>query len=297
MQTGSLHVGTRETCKTYLCGIATSYVYILRRPDGRPFYVGKGGGGQNKYRVLDHENEARHPNDWKSNAYKLNIIRLLQRSNEKVIYEIDSIYDNEMDAYGREAFLISQIRRLHEGGPLTNLSPGGGSESGASPISKEKHSTTLGGIPDDNPERATINGFVLSIYPDYAKDLGSIPIKPLSQFIPKATRINRTPKTKNIHARQACVLVASAAANGIPMDDACILPRLMTVQGVVAIIENGVACRILVNELVSIITAPNPRDEAFQLSKEQARKAVGLVGIRKCVDLGVISSALLTFQE
>ena len=59
--------------------------------------------------------------------------------------------------------LIGMIKRLHEGGPLTNRDPGGGSIGGRAPASADRHSATLGGIPTDNPDRAVLNRFVLSI--------------------------------------------------------------------------------------------------------------------------------------
>src|SRR5690242_9527661 len=82
MKTGALVVDPQNACKKFLQGAEGFYVYILRRPDGRPFYVGKGIGD----RVFAHENEARHPNDWRSNAYKLNVIRSIWRSGNPVTY-------------------------------------------------------------------------------------------------------------------------------------------------------------------------------------------------------------------
>src|ERR1700761_9844353 len=107
--------GTRTQCLEFLKPVEDYYVYVLRRPDGRPFYIGKGTGP----RVFAHENEARHPNDFRSNAHKLNVIRSIWKTGA-VIYEIDSLATGEADAYARESVLIGNWRRLHEGGPLTN---------------------------------------------------------------------------------------------------------------------------------------------------------------------------------
>lgn len=74
--TGRLFHGDDLGCKAFLSGQPAHYVYILRRPDGRPFYVGKGYGP----RVFQHENEARHPNNRLSNAYKLNVIRSIWKA-------------------------------------------------------------------------------------------------------------------------------------------------------------------------------------------------------------------------
>src|SRR5258708_12012279 len=148
MKTGSLFLGSQTECRKFVSAIEGWYVYILRRPDGRPFYVGKG----KAYRVFDHENEARHPNDFRSNPLKLNVIRKIKHSGANLTYEIDLIADNEMEALEREMSLIGGFKRLHEGGPLTNLDPGGGSTAGAAPLSKERHTATPAREPKDNPE-------------------------------------------------------------------------------------------------------------------------------------------------
>src|SRR3546814_4634134 len=70
---------------------------------------------------------------------------------------------DELKCLKREAALITQYKRLHEGGPLTNLAGGVGNLSGSSPFSLERHAATLSGSPANNPERATLNRFLLSI--------------------------------------------------------------------------------------------------------------------------------------
>ena len=280
MKTNRLFVGTQNGCKAFLSTNDGFYIYVLRRPDGRPFYVGKGIGD----RVLAHENEARHPNDRKSNAYKLNVIRSIWRSDESVVYEIDFITEDEDVAYARESEIISKLKRLHEGRPLTNLAPGGGSSFGAAPISREKHSATLGGIPDDNPDRAILNGFVLSI-----STMKSVILKPVGQFTPRLTQ--RYPnKSMGASLRQAVALIASAAANGITMDEDCLIPRRVLVEDVSGLVENGVACDIATSGMATVIPSENPADECFSLTAKQSRTAVGLVGLKKCFDLGILST-------
>jgi hypothetical protein len=56
IETTRLSCGSREEVRAFLGIIGDYYVHLLRRPDGRPFYVGKGSGA----RVFDHEYEARH---------------------------------------------------------------------------------------------------------------------------------------------------------------------------------------------------------------------------------------------
>jgi hypothetical protein len=283
MKTGSLFLGNQAECKQFVRTVGGWYVYILRRPDGRPFYVGKGKGD----RVFQHENEARHPNDFRSNPFKLNVIRKIRSSGLNLHYEIDLVTDDEMSALAREMLLISTLKRLHEGGPLTNLDPGGGSSAGSAPLSKERHTATLGGQPTDNPERATLNAFVLNVAP-----MRSVIFKPVGQFVARPTQ--RYPsKSMMPTVRQAAALVASAAANGVAIDGACRIPRQVVVDGVAGLVENGVACDILTSGLGELVLAANPAAECFDLNADQARRTVDLVGHRKCADLGVISSGTI----
>jgi len=280
--TGRLFHGDDLGCKAFLAQQSGHYVYILRRPDGRPFYVGKGYGP----RVFQHENEARHPNNRLSNAYKLNVIRSIWRSGLKPMYEIDLVTSSPEEAYAREAALIGLFRRLHEGGPLTNLAAGGGSTAGPAPASVERHSATLGGIPDDNPERATLNGFVLSIAP-----MDSVVVKPVGQFIARPT-VRFPNKSRKLSLRQAVAVLASAAANGISMSGACRIPRRIVVDSVAGLVENGVSCDLLTSNAVSVDAGNDPADECFVLSEAQAAAIVGLLGRQKCLDLGVLPPVL-----
>jgi hypothetical protein len=282
IETGRLFHGDDLGCKAFLAQQPPHYVYILRRPDGRPFYVGKGHGP----RVFQHENEARHPNNRLSNAYKLNVIRSIWRAGLKLTYEIDLVTTSADEAFARETALISLIKRLHEGGPLTNLAAGGGSTAGPAPASVERHSATLGGIPDDNPERATLNGFVLSI-----AHMDSVVVKPIGQFIARPT-VRFPDKSRKLSPRQAVAVVASAAANGIIMDGECRIPRKLVVDGMAGLVENGVACDLLTSGAVSIETAADPANECFLLSPEQAAAIVNLLGRSKCLDLGLLPPTL-----
>src|SRR3546814_10680157 len=145
--------GNRENADRYLKSLAGRfYVYVLYRPDGRPFYVGK---GQNR-RALEHEAEARRAHPFgESNPFKCNVIRKIILKGGGIRYVIDSTYEisDELNCLKREAALITQYKRLHEGGPLTNLAGGVGNLSGSSPFSLERHAATLSGSPANNPEQ------------------------------------------------------------------------------------------------------------------------------------------------
>ena len=100
------------------------YVYLLKRPDGSPFYVGKGRGNrctrhaQNAYLLKD------------PNLHKVNVIKKIIRSGLKPVIEIVQSSLTEHDAFELEKKLISQYGRFHNGGVLTNCSDGGEGQSG-----------------------------------------------------------------------------------------------------------------------------------------------------------------------
>lgn len=94
------------------------FVYELRRPNGEPFYVGKGTG----YRPWAHIRDARSGQDIR-NPHKNNIIRKIER--EGGVVEIAFVFesDDEDEAYAREALLIAAHRAA--GIELANLTAGG----------------------------------------------------------------------------------------------------------------------------------------------------------------------------
>lgn len=247
------------------------YVYMLCRPDGRPFYVGK---GLNR-RLFQHEAEAlRHHPIGEANPFKCNVIRKIVREGGSVRYRIDSLFDAErqMECLEREATLILRYRRLHEGGVLTNLAGGLGNLSGAAPFSLGRHAATLSGEPEGNPARATLNRFLQGIGP-----VGSVPIKPLAQIarvLPTTPHPNRRSPT----VRCAYALIASASATGSRFVADVSIPRMFEYQGVRAIIENGVARDLLKAGMVTLIAAADGRDERFVLSGSQVELLKGLYG-------------------
>lgn len=86
------------------------YVYLLRKPGGEVFYVGKGEGD----RALSHEKELLrgaflvHTN-WK----KLNMIARILVGKRSMGYEISSWHYDEMEALTHEEKLIIKYERLN----------------------------------------------------------------------------------------------------------------------------------------------------------------------------------------
>lgn len=257
------------------------YVYLLCRPDGRPFYVGKG----SNRRVFEHEAEAlrNHPIG-ESNPFKCNVIRKILREGGTIRYRIDAVYDPgaQMRCLEREATLILEYRRLHEGGILTNLAGGLGSMSGPAPLSLGRHAATLSGEPDDNPERATLNRFLLGIGP-----VSSVPIKPARQ-ISRVLPTTPHPSPRSPTLRCAYALIASASATGTRLVAGANVPRAFTYQNVEGVIENGVARDILKAGMASLVPSEDPMRERFTLSGIQIQTLERLYGLSALVERGLV---------
>ncbi len=274
--------GDRAGVDSYLRTIAGRYyVYVLCRPDGQAFYVGK---GLNR-RVLEHEAEAlRHHSIGETNPFKCNVIRKINREGGKLIYQIDTHFDaaGQFACLEREAALIRQFGRLHEGGCLTNLAGGLGNLSGAAPYSLDRHAATLSGEPDDNPERAVLNRFLQGIGP-----VGSVPIKPIKQ-IARILPTTAHPNPRSPTRRCAYALVASAAAAGVQLNGPpVIIPRSFVYQKVGAIIENGVARDILKASMADLVPNPSPTKEAFRLTGTHLQIIFNLLGETALAERGL----------
>lgn len=129
------------------------YVYVLRKPDGTPFYVGK---GQN-LRMFDHEKAALRR--YNVNPHKERIIRKILARNEEVGYDVVAVFKNEKSAFEREIALIAELGRHNLGtGSLTNLTSGGDGVLGTlmTPEIKAKISVSLKNYFVAHPEAAEL---------------------------------------------------------------------------------------------------------------------------------------------
>ncbi len=274
--------GSRVETEAFLRSIQDRYyVYVLSRPDGTPFYVGKG----TNRRVLDHEAEARrHHPIGESNPFKCNVIRKIIREGGYIRYEIRETFgsDEEVGCLELEARLIREHKRLHEGGTLTNLASGLGNVSGAAPFSLERHANTLSGEPADNPDRAVLNRFLQGIGP-----VASVPIKPIGQ-IARILPTTPHPNPRRPTPRCAFALVASAVATGTVLVPDAVLPRSFSYQGVRAVIENWVARDILKAGMAELVPNTFPADEGFRLGRSEIAIIAELIGKQALVERGIL---------
>jgi len=93
------------------------YVYILRRPNGEPFYVGMGCNGRISY----HEWRARIGDK----GHRYSIIRKILASGTKIIREKIATGLTHDEAKTLEVETIAKIGRKCDGGPLCNQTLGG----------------------------------------------------------------------------------------------------------------------------------------------------------------------------
>ena len=100
------------------------YCYILKYPDGIPFYVGKGRG----YRYKRHLTKWNIKND--TNGLKVNVINKIRNSGKEPLAEIIKTNLTEDEAFTLEIEIIKKYGKRCEGGILTNMSDGGEGQTG-----------------------------------------------------------------------------------------------------------------------------------------------------------------------
>lgn len=275
------------------------YTYVLCRPGGVPFYVGKGSG----QRVLHHQLEAsRGGLAPKTNPFKCNTIRRILASGGEIVYRIDRLYDSagQLDCLLREEALIARYRRACDGGTLTNLAAGLGSLAAPDPFSTERHAATLSGVNHDRPDRTALNLFLRAL-----GGVDSVPIKPLSEYAPRLVPGYASPKAlKTLSRRNALTLAATALASGLRLEPGVTLPRAFTYHpdpedwplpdppphSVRAVIENGALSDILKLGLADLVPAPHPEDEGLRLSAAQIARLTGVLGRATLQGWGLIAA-------
>ena len=250
------------------------YVYRLLKPDGTPFYVGK---GQNR-RIFFHESEAQGA----GLSHKLNTIRKIIQTGRELGYEIEAFYDSEEECHRREVAEISRIGRhdLKEG-PLTNLTWGGEGTSGLSEETKRRIDADLHG-PDAPGERGIANRFFLKL----CDEVRSVPVRPASAFTPTALVAHRQPRSPS--KRMAAALVASAIANRVLLVSGCVLPRRMSVEGTAMLIEDGVGADLLRAGMAVLLPGQPAGDEKFLLDEQGIRQLVALSDVDLLLDAGIL---------
>ena len=253
---------------------AHSYLYVLCRPDGDPFYIGKGKGD----RVLHHEREALGL----GRSHKLNVIRSVVAKGGQIKYRLLGRFQDETVCLAREIEEIQRIGRHDLGtGPLTNLTVGGEGVSGLSEETRRRIDADLHGI-DAPGERGVANRFFLEL----CSQVRSVPVRPLSEFRPMPLTPHRQARSATV--RMAAALAASAIASRTLLQPECVVPRSFHVQGVAMSIENGAGADILKSGLATLVTSHDPAALGFHLGDDQVIQMVQLLGTKTLLDAGVL---------
>lgn len=121
------------------------YAYLLKRPDGTPFYAGKGKGR----RCYTHLKPWHLKND--ENKHKVHIIEKIRREGGEPFVEILQKNLSEADAFSIEAQQINLYGRTINGGLLCNMSDGGEGQSGFFHSEETKRKIAAQEMGENNP--------------------------------------------------------------------------------------------------------------------------------------------------
>ena len=265
-------------CRQRLMALAPRfYVYVLHKPDGAPFYVGKGIGD----RVLQHVREAR--SHARRLTHKLNTIRVIERNGGAVAYSLVHTCDDEADAHRVEMELVRSIGRYDLGlGPLTNQTDGGEGGSNPSAESRARRRATLSGEDAEDEQRRVANRFFQALL-----SVGSVPIKQLGSL--RAEPLIAHPDPRRPTARQAAALAASAISSRTEIASAVRLPRVFEIEGHRFIIENGVGKDILKSGMATVIPQTSPEEELLELTPLGIAAIKTFIPRRLLVSSGVLA--------
>ncbi len=250
------------------------YVYVLTRPCGTPFYVGKGFGD----RVFCHERDAVNTT---LRSHKLNTIRALHGAGLTVSYTVE-VLPTEVAALERERELILTYGRHDLGtGPLTNMTDGGEGPANFSDETRQRHRDTLAGVLEDGSPRSAVNAF----FNRTGVKVGSVPIKPLGER--RLEPLTPHPNPRQPSARQAAALAAVVIGNSAILRPGCLLRRVFDLEDGPAVLENGVGRDMLRSGMIEIAEAI-PGAEVLEVTDIGYRATLGFVGETVLLDYGAI---------
>ena len=266
---------SRELARSQLrAGRGQYYAYVLSRPCGTPFYVGKGVSD----RVFCHERDAIN-NTLRS--HKLNTIRALHSAGALVGYSIE-LMASEADALARERELILTHGRHDLGtGPLTNMTDGGEGPANFSEETRQRHRDTLAGVLEDGSPRSAVNAFFNRI----GVKVDSVPIKPLGER--RLEPLTAHPSPRRPSARQAAALAALVIGNSAVLRPGCRLRRVFDLEDGPAVLENGVG-RDMVKSGMIQITEAIAGAEIIEVTPIGYRATLEFVGEAVLLDYGAI---------
>lgn len=250
------------------------YIYMLSRPCGTPFYVGKGSGD----RVFCHERDALQTT---LRSHKLNTIRALHANDRQVGYSIE-LMSGKLEALARERELTQSYGRHDLGtGPLTNMTDGGEGPANFSEQTRQKHRDTLASNLEDGSARSAVNAFFLKL----GIPVDSIPIKPLGER--RLEPLTPHPNARKPTRRQAAALAAAVIGNRMILAPQAQFKRRFSLEDGEAVIENGVGRDMLKSGMISV-SNPKPGDEMLEVSEFGYRTTLSQVGRETLTSFGAL---------
>lgn len=254
---------------------APYYIYVLSKPCGTPFYVGKGQGD----RVLNHERDAIQTT---KRSHKLNLIRSLHAAGVAVGYSFE-FFIEESAALERERHLIQHYGRHDLGtGPLTNMTDGGEGPANFSEETRQRHRDTLAGVLEDGSARSAVNAF----FRRFGIEVDSVPIKPLSDG-PRVDRLVPHSQPRRPQPRQAAALAAMVVGNDTLLKPGVRLRRRFMLDDDEVILENGAGKDLLKSGMLCVFEA-TPGCEVLEVTPLGYAETLRLVGEEQLVSLGAL---------
>lgn len=252
------------------------YVYQLSRPDGTPFYIGKGFGR----RIFHHEVEAKGAGC----SHKLNTIRLIARQGGTIDYAIRAFFDCEVDCHAFEMAEITRIGRFDlKTGPLTNLTAGGEGTVGLSEETRQRIDFNLHSA-DAPGERGIANRFYFQL----CAEVRSVPVRPVNEIAKPRRLVPPVRTDRRPTQRQAAALAASAIANRILIEPGATIPRRMQVADSPMILEFGV-CRNILESGMASLDGGAAEAELLQLTASGTAAICDLLQVDTLVSAGVLA--------
>jgi hypothetical protein len=252
------------------------YVYLLVKPCGTPFYVGKGIGD----RVFHHESIAANTS---LKSHKLNTLRALQSAGIGLGYDIE-LMSSEAEALARERQPVQLYGRHCLGtGCLTNMTDGGEGPANFSEETRQRHRDTLAGVLEDGSARSATNAFFQRI----GIKVDSVPIKPLSEQRLEALTPHPSPRRPT--ERQAAALAALAIGCKKILEPDCELARRFDLEGEVVALENGAGRDMLKSGMIELVDS---KGEILRVTALGFAATVRFVGKPVLIDYGVLMPSI-----
>lgn len=202
---------------------------------------------------------------------------------QALLYEIDSVFETEREAFARERLLVHSLGRFDlQRGPLANMTGGGEGLANPSQETQEKQRACWSGIEGDT-DYALVNRFFTTFMPNTE----AVPIKPVGKL--RIQPLLPHPQPRSMSQRQSAALLASAVAHRVMLAPGCEIPRRLSYAGTEYLIENGAGRYILKSGIATLSSSSRPCDEVFEVTARGFEAITNHFGRRFLESQGVLA--------